>query len=206
MRNLFTLFFILTLTNSLAQQVKDTSINNRMPNYNLEGTHGDGKYLNATRKIKYHKTLDKNISAPRNKSLYILKQKGVSDRRLSGFSPLSLIPNKDIMILEGLKDKEAKKIAHKYVKYGVIIVTLNEGVEVLTASQLLDKYKINNKLTTLPLYIDSTLVPNSGKYYYVTTGIKSVSEAVEKGTNVKYISILTYNINYEPDPNAIYTR
>ncbi|MES2425721.1 MAG: hypothetical protein V4560_02070 [Bacteroidota bacterium] len=198
MKNL-TLLLLLTLPtygSGFAQQgktTKDTSGYAKLPVYPLKNITQPPVYNNAVKKPAYARRLNKDTSGFERFPLYLIKLDGNPSYYYHAMPQLGLIDQKNIKAMEILKGNEADKQFPESGKNGVIIITLNKDVKLLRVDELLNEYHIKKKYQMLPIYLDSNLINHSPDMVFTADKIKNISVAKEKGTDIKYISILTDN-------------
>jgi len=145
--------------------------------------------------------LTKDTAAISKSPLYIFKLYA-DDKDYDAVPLLSFVEQKAIASMEILKDKSADEQYGTKGKNGVIIITLREGVELNQVDQLFNQYKIKQKQRALPIYVNNKLTPTTADMFYPSSNkIKSVAVVKEKGTGVKYISIITTDYNPNPAPD-----
>jgi hypothetical protein len=149
--------------------------------------------------------LNKDTSFYAKTPLYIIK---LADGReaISDVYVLSLIDKKNIDSLSVLNNEQAVRKYHERGNYGVIIIKLKKGANMLTLTQLFQKYKIKKNDRMLPLCVDSNLVYNAGTSLYASHKIKKVVIANDALTGKKYLKILTDYVQVKPDPNVVRIR
>ncbi|MGF7078687.1 hypothetical protein [Mucilaginibacter sp. UYCu711] len=144
--------------------------------------------------------LNKDTSGFAKSPLYVFKVYG-DNQEFTAAPLLGLIDQNLIASMEILKDKTADDMYGAKAKNGVIIITLTQGTEIHPLTYLLDQFNIKPKFRTLPLYINNTLTRSTTDMFYAPNKIKTVTIEKEKGTGMKYVSIITndYSPNAAPD-------
>ena len=134
--------------------------------------------------------LNKDTTNFSKSPLYVVQLEG--DTNYHTVMPeLSMVTPKNVKQMEILKDEPAITKFHERGKNGVIVITVKKETELLTEDELFDEFNIQKKLESLPLFLNNHIIAKSRDMVFTLSKIKSVSVAKEKGTSLKYISIIT---------------
>ncbi|MES2486821.1 MAG: hypothetical protein V4581_12860 [Bacteroidota bacterium] len=149
--------------------------------------------------------LNKDTSTFTTAPLYVVKLASGKTSTTST-SLLAMIDQHHIDAMEIYTDRKNVEQYGDKAKNGVVIITLKKDALIITQTEIFDKYKISKANRKLPVYLDSNLTHNSADNFYSANKIKSVKIAKEKGTGMKYISIITDFVRIPPDPNTFRIR
>jgi len=187
MKSIITLGLLILSSNSFAQRakpIKDT-LSVKPPLKERTQT-----YNNAIRKPAYLNKLNKDTTQFAKSPLYLVKLDGQANY-YTVMPQLGLIEQSDIVQMEILKDKMADEQFHEKGKNGVIIITLKKETDLLTMDQLFDRFNIKKKFKNLPLFLNNNITAKLTDMVFAVKNIKSVSVEKEKGTGLKYLSIVS---------------
>lgn len=145
--------------------------------------------------------LNKDTSGVRVSPLYVVKLLD-GPTSTTSVSVLRFIDPQHIEAMEIYKETKYVEQYGEKAKNGLIIITLKKEAPIKTYDEVLDFYKIATRYRRLPLYIDSNLTANDGNTFLSANKLKSVKVAREKGTGMKYISIITDYVPVKPDPTV----
>ena len=131
--------------------------------------------------------LDKDTAKYKNSPLYVLKVP-----QQVPIPTANLVVNiNDIDAINVIKNPESVKLYGHRAEFGVIEVSLKKHAALVNFDQLLTDYDIPYSDSNLPVFIDSVMTTQAKDTYFELTALKSVRIAEEKGTGMRYISILS---------------
>jgi hypothetical protein len=174
-----------------ATQSKDTLSFGKIPDY-LRKVDTPPVYNNVVRKPADPINPAKGTSVSVKVPLYRLNVDG-SSNSYNGIYILSIVDQADIKSMSILKDKEADEQFGAKGKNGVILITLNKDVQLVSTQELLRKFNIKKKDTRLPVFINRMLTYNSSDLGFKLDKIKAVNVETEPETGFKYINIIPIN-------------
>ncbi|WP_214073544.1 hypothetical protein [Mucilaginibacter sp. dw_454] len=125
------------------------------------------------------------------KKMLILIKTNVNDHNQIPFpQAMQAFADSDIAEMQVFKGEEAVKLFGERGEKGVVILTIMNTPNLLSTTQLLNKYAISKQNQTLPIEINGELLlyPN---IFLSSSQIKSVSIIPDKRGKPQHVSILT---------------
>ena len=144
--------------------------------------------------------LNKDTSDFKKAPLYILQLPLSNPIEATGI----FININDIDSVAVLNDSTTKVNYGVKANNGIIIFKTKKYIKVLTISEILSSYNIQNK--NLRVFVDSVIIYKPETYYADPKLIKSANIQEELNSGTKYISVLSIYPIRRPKPGEIYIR